>query len=275
MTPAKYYMTPAIHPTAIIHPQAKLGADVRIGPYAVIEGPAEIGAGCLIQAHAVITGHVRMGANNTIGYGAVLGADPQDHSFNPETVSWVVIGDNNRIREHVTIHRGTGEGSTTCLGSDCFLMAGAHLGHNSQVADRVVIANNVLLAGHVHIGQGVFLGGGSVFHQFVRVGRQAIVQGNSALAKDVPPFLMASSLNCVVGLNSVGLRRGGFSAAQRQEIKNAFKLLYKSGLNTAQALEAARQGSWGTEASEFFHFVANAKRRGICELYTKRHSAEE
>ena len=140
---------PLIHPTAIVHPDARLGAGVRVEPFAVINGPAEIGDGCVIQSHAVITGWTRMGANNTIGYGAIIGADPQDYAFKPETESWVILGDNNRIREYATIHRGTGERAETRVGSHCFLMVGVHVGHNTQIADRVVIANNVLLGGHV------------------------------------------------------------------------------------------------------------------------------
>lgn len=261
---------PLIHPTAIVHPEARLGAGVKIGPYAVIEGPAEIGDGCVIQAHAVITGWVRMGAGNAIGYGAIVGADPQDYAFNPETKSWVILGDNNRIREYATLHRGTGENAETRVGNNCFLMTGVHVGHNTQIADRVVIANNVLLGGHVHIGPGVFIGGGAVFHQFVQVGRQAIIQGNSAMSKNVPPFLIGAEINRVAGMNVVGMRRSGMSHEQRREVKDAFKLLYKSGLNTRQALEAAKQRSWGAEATAFFDFVAGAQKRGICDLMTSR-----
>ena len=263
-------MSTAIHPTAIVHPDAKLAADVRVGPYVVIEGPAEIGAGCLIQAHAIITGHVRIGVSNSIGYGAVIGADPQDYSFHPETESWVVLGDNNRIREYVTLHRGTKPDTSTRLGSNCFLMAGVHLAHNAEVADRVIIANNVLLGGYVRIDTGAFIGGGSVFHQFLRVGRQAMVRGNCSFSKDIPPFTIAAGVNTVAGLNAIGLRRSGLSEEQRQEIKDAFKLLYKSGLNTTQALQAASQRTWGPEAAEFFEFVAEAKRRGICGLMKSR-----
>ncbi len=259
---------PLIHPTAVIHPGAKLGAGVRVGPFAVIEGPAEIGEGCEIQAHAVVTGWVRMGARNRIGYGAIVGGQPQDYGFSPETESWVIIGDDNWIREYATLHRGTGAGTETRVGSHCFLMTGVHVGHNSQVADRVIIANNVLLGGHVHVGSGAFLGGGSVFHQFVHVGRQAMIQGNSKLSKSVPPFLIATALNRVVGLNVVGLRRSGQTAEQRKEIKDAFKLLYKSGLNTRQALAAAKERPWGAEAAEFFNFVAGSQKRGICSLWS-------
>jgi len=262
---------PLIHPTAIIHPGAKLGAGVRVGPFAIIEGPAEIGDGCEIQAHAIVTGWVRMGARNRIGYGAIVGGQPQDYGFAPETKSWVIIGDDNWIREYATLHRGTGEGTETRVGNRCFLMTGVHVGHNSQVADRVIIANNVLLGGHVHVGPGAFLGGGAVFHQFVSVGRQAMVQGNSKLSKNVPPFLIAAHLNLVVGLNVVGLRRSGMTPEQRREIKDAFKLLYKSDLNTHQALEAAKEHTWGAEATEFFEFVAASYERGICNLTTSHH----
>lgn len=262
--------SPLIHPTAIIHPEARLGAGVRVGPYAVIDGPAKIGDGCVIQSHAVITGWVRMGANNTIGYGAIIGADPQDYAFNAETKSWVILGDNNRIREYSTLHRGTGEGTETRVGSHCFLMTGVHVGHNSQLADRVVIANNALLGGHVHIGPGVFIGGGAVFHQFVHVGRQAIIQGNSALSKNVPPFLIGAEINGVAGINVIGLRRSGMTPAQRQEVKAAFTLLYKSGLNTSQALTVAQERHWGVEGDAFFAFVAGSKKRGICDLLTTR-----
>ena len=261
---------PLIHPTAVVHPEAVLGAGVRVGPYAVIEGPAQIGDGCVIQSHAVITGWVRMGANNTIGYGAILGSDPQDYAFDTATKSWVVIGDNNRIREYATLHRGTGEGTETRVGSNCFLMTGVHVGHNSVIADRVVIANNALLGGHVHIGPGVFIGGGAVFHQFVHIGRQAIIQGNAGMGKNVPPFLIGAEINRVAGINVIGLRRSGMSSAQRQEVKDAFKLLYKSGLNTSQALAAAQERQWGPEGTEFFAFVAESKKRGICDLLTSR-----
>ena len=261
---------PLIHPTAIVHPDAKLGEGVQVGPYAVIEGPAEIGKGCIIQSHAVVTGWVKMGAFNTIGYGAIVGSDPQDYAFDPRTVSWVILGEGNRIREHATLHRGTGEGTETRVGNHCFLMTGVHVGHNSQVGDRVVIANNVLLGGHVHIGNGVFIGGGAVFHQFVHVGRQAMIQGNSAMSKSVPPFLIGAEVNRVAGMNVVGMRRSGMSAAQRKEVKEAFKLLYKSGLNTHQALEAAKERTWGAEAALFFDFIAGSQKRGICDLMSSK-----
>jgi UDP-N-acetylglucosamine acyltransferase len=259
-----------IHSTAVIHPEAQLGAHVSIGPYAVIEGAARIGDGCTIQAHAIIAGTVEMGRENLIGYGAVIGAEPQDFAFKPEVRSAVRIGDGNKIREYCTIHRGTTEGSATTVGHGCFLMAGAHLAHNVTLGDRVIIANNALLGGHVQVGERVFIGGGCVFHQHIHVGRLAICQGGSAFSKDIPPFTTAADRNGIAGLNVVGLRRAGLSAAQRAEIKEAFALLYRRGLNTTQALAAAKERSWGPDAQSFFDFVAAAKKRGICDFLATR-----
>jgi UDP-N-acetylglucosamine acyltransferase len=259
-----------IHSTAVIHPDAVLGQNVKIGPYAVIEGAAKIGDECEIQAHAVIGAHVEMGRANLIGYGAIIGGDPQDFAFKPHIQSLVRIGDGNRIREYCTIHRGTTQHSITSVGSNCFLMAGAHLGHNVALGDHVIIANNSLLGGHVQVAERVFIGGGCVFHQHMCVGRLAICQGGSAFSKDIPPFTMAAERNGVAGLNVVGLRRAGLTAPQRAEIKEAFALLYRSGMNTTQALVAAGARSWGLEARAFFDFVAAAKKRGICDLLATR-----
>jgi len=257
-----------IHPSAVVDPSAELGADVKVGPFAVIEAGAKIGARCEIQAHAVVGGSVTMGEDNMIGYGAIIGGDPQDLAFRRETVSFVRIGDRNRIREYSTIHRGTGEGTATEMGDDCYLMAGAHMGHNSRIANHVILANNALLGGHVSMAERVFVGGGSVFHQFVRVGRLAITQGMSGVGKDIPPFTMAAEINFVAGLNVIGMRRAGMNAEQRQKVKDAFDLLYRSGLNVSQALEKAAEteAEWTPEVREFFEFVKGAKKRGVCAL---------
>jgi len=259
-----------LHPTAIIHPDARLGVNVTVGPYAVVEGAAVIGDRCEIQAHAIIGAHVEMGMDNVIGYSAVIGGDPQDFAFKPEIRSGVKIGNGNKIREFSTLHRGTHEGTFTSVGDGCFLMAGAHLAHNVALGNHVIIANNSLLGGHVHVGDRVFIGGGCVFHQFVRVGRLAICQGLSAFSKDIPPFTTAAERNGIAGLNVVGLRRAGFSAEQRTAIKDAFGLLFRRGMNTTQALTVARDLPLGPEAKEFFEFVAAAKKRGICDLITTR-----
>ena len=170
------------------------------------------------------------------------------------------IGAGNVIREHCTIHRGGTEGSATVIGDSNFLMVGAHLGHDCRIGNGVVIANNCLLAGHVRIDDRAFIGGGSRFHQGIRIGRLVMAEGR--FTKNLPPFLIAAK-NQVFGMNILGLRRAGFSPAERDEIKRAFKLLYESGLNTKQALEKAAETGFGPIGREFFDFVADAGKRGI------------
>jgi UDP-N-acetylglucosamine acyltransferase len=256
-----------IHPTAIIGSGAKIAANVEIGPHTVIGGAATIADGCVIGANVVIEGEVSIGRGNRIGHGAVIGGEPQDISFSPTTRSRVEIGEGNLIREQCTIHRGTTGDSATKIGDDNFLMVNAHVGHNCVIGNKVIIANNVLLGGYVMVNDQAFLGGGSVFHQNMRVGRLVIVQGRSGFGKDIPPFVIAAERNYVFGLNTVGLRRAGFSREQRDEIKRAFKLVYLSGLNTRQALEKSRENEWSEAGREFFRFVSDAiTKRGICPL---------
>ena len=255
-----------IHPTALVDPDAQIGKDVEIGPFSVIGPQAAIGDRTIMQSHVVIEGNVAIGTDNFVGHGAIIGAPPQDLSFSLERKTKVEIGNDNVIREYCTIHRGSLEGSVTKIGDKDFLMAGAHIGHNCEIGNNVIIANNCLLAGHVRVDDGVFLGGGSTFHQHMHVGRLVMVQGSSAFGKDLPPFVIAAERNSVFGVNVVGLRRAGFSAKDRDEIKAAFKLVYQSGLNVGQALERAAIMKFGAAAHEFLTFVANAKKRGICPL---------
>lgn len=249
-----------IHETAIIEAGAQIGAEVEIGPFSIVGAEAVIGEKCVIQSHVVIEGAVRMGAGNFVGHGAVIGAAPQDLTFQPQTRSRVEIGDSNVIREHCTIHRGATEGSATVLGDGNFLMVGAHVGHDCKIGNGVIIVNDCLLAGHVRIDDRAFIGGGSRFHQGIRLGRVAMAEGR--FTKNLPPFVIAAK-NQVFGVNILGLRRAGFSPADRDEIKRAFKLLYKSGLNTKQALEKAAETEFGAAGREFFDFVAEAGKRGI------------
>jgi UDP-N-acetylglucosamine acyltransferase len=256
-----------IHQTAVIDSGARIGANVQIGPNSVIGGAVIIGDDCVIGANVVIEGEVSIGRSNRIGHGAIIGGEPQDVTFSPATRSRVEIGERNIIREQSTIHGGTMADSATKIGDENFLMVNAHVGHNCVVGNKVIIANNCLLGGYVSVADGAFLGGGCVFHQFMRVGRLAIAQGASAFSKDIPPFLIAAERNYVFGLNTVGLRRAGFSSAQRDEIKRAFKLLYLSGLNTRQALEKSKETEWTELGRQFFRFVSEAiAKRGICPL---------
>jgi UDP-N-acetylglucosamine acyltransferase len=253
-----------IHPTAIVDPGATIGSGVEIGCYSVIGSGAIIGDNTRLQTHVILEGSVRLGARNFIGHGAVIGTAPQDLSFEPARKSGVEIGDDNVIREYCSIHRGTAEGSVTQVGSNNFLMVGAHLGHNCVVGNKVIIANNCLLGGYVTVEDGAFLGGGCVFHQFMRIGRLAITQGLSGFSKNIPPFVIAAEVNFVFGLNAIGLRRAGISAADRDQIKAAFRLVYTDGLNVAQALDRAATMELGPIAREFLDFVASSKKRGIC-----------
>ena len=255
-----------IHPAALVDPDAQIGADVEIGPFSVVGPQAVIGNKSIVHSHVVIEGNVVIGTGNFIGQGAIIGTPPQDLSFSPERKTKVEIGNDNVIREYCTIHRGSPEGSVTKIGDKNFLMAGAHLGHNCEIGNNVIIANNCLLAGHVRVDDAAFLGGGSTFHQHMHVGRLVMVQGSSAFGKDLPPFVIAAERNSVFGVNMIGLRRAGFSAQDRDEIRTAFKLVYLSGLNISQALEKAATMNLGAAAREFLDFVANAKKRGICPL---------
>lgn len=259
-------MRAKIHPTALVDPDAQIGADVEIGPFSIVGPQAVIGEKTIMQSYVVIEGEVAIGTGSFIGHGAIIGAPPQDVSFSPERKTKVKIGNDNIIREYCTIHRGSAEGSATKIGDKNFLMAGAHIGHNCVIGSDVIIANNCLLAGHVRVDDGAFLGGGSTFHQRMHVGRLVMVQGSSAFGKDLPPFVIAAERNSVFGVNVVGLRRSGFSAEDREQIKAAFKLVYLSGLNISQALEKGTRVRFGAPAREFLDFVANAKRRGICPL---------
>ena len=255
-----------IHPTALVNPDAQIGADVEIGPFSIVGSQATIGEKTIVQSHVVIEGEVVIGNGNFIGHGAIIGVPPQDVSFSPERKTKVEIGNDNIIREYCTIHRGSADGSATKIGDKNFLMAGAHVGHNCLIGNDVIIANNCLLAGHVRVDDGAFLGGGSTFHQHMHVGRLVMVQGSSAFGKDLPPFVIAAERNYVFGLNAVGLRRAGFSAKDRDEIKAVFQLVYQSRLNVGQALEKAATIKFGAAAREFLDFLANARQRGICPL---------
>jgi UDP-N-acetylglucosamine acyltransferase len=255
-------MSGLIHPTALVDASAKIGADVRIGPYTVIEEESVIGDNCEVRAHAVICRGTMLGPRNQIGYGAIIGAEPQDLAFKGDP-SRVLIGSGNRIREYVTIHRSSKKGGTTLVGNDNFIMGGVHLAHDVKVGNNSILANNTLLAGHVQIGDRVFMGGATIVHQHVRIGSLAITRGGTRLAKDVPPYFMAVNINQVSGINRIGLRRAGFSNETRRAIQAAFDLIYRSKLNVSQALEEIRQKFSTPEIAHLIEFIASSK-RGIC-----------
>jgi UDP-N-acetylglucosamine acyltransferase len=229
----------AVHPAAIVDPGARLAGDVEVGPYAIVEDGAVIGDRCEIRARATIKRFTTLGSDNTVHEGAVLGGEPQDVAFSGDE-SRLVVGQRNRIREGVTIHRSTTPGGATLVGSDCFLMAYVHVAHDDRIGDGVTIANNVALAGHVDLDDRCFLSGGVVVHQFCRVGRLAMIGGLSKVVQDCLPFVITDGNPARArGLNVVGLRRAGVKAAQLRTLKEAYRLLVRSGLPLESALERA------------------------------------
>ncbi|GBG58038.1 N-acetyltransferase [Sporomusaceae bacterium FL31] len=253
-----------IHETAVVHPGARIGKDVEIGPYAVIGENVLIDDGTKIGAHAVIDGWTSVGKNCVIYPGASIGSEPQDLKFRGEK-SYVFIGDNTKIREFATVNRATGEGEETRIGSNCMLQAYTHVAHNCVVGNHVIMSNAATLAGHVIVEDRAVIGGLSGVHQFVKIGRNAMVGGLTKIVQDVPPFVIVDGHPAKVsGLNSVGMSRAGINAASRSLIKKAYKLLYRSGLSLAQAIAMIEQEVDSCEEVEhFLRFLRNAE-RGIC-----------
>jgi len=237
----------AIHPTAIVSPQARLAADVKVGPYAVIGRDVEIGAGCEIGSHAVVEGPTIMGARNAVHPHAAIGRDPQDRKYRPGEDSRLEIGDDNTIREFATINRGTEEGGgATRVGNGCWLMASGHIAHDCVLGDNVVMANFASVAGHARIGDHVTMAGFSGAHQFCRIGNYSFVGIYSGVTRDVPPYvLVAGQPPKPRGVNVVGLRRHGFDAGQRANIERAYRTLYRQELSRAKAAQAIAEAARG------------------------------
>lgn len=249
----------SIHPLAYVDPKAELAADVVVGPFSYVEAGAVIGAGTIIDSHATIKHSTTLGENNYVGQGSVIGGDPQDRKYNGEP-TFLKIGDRNVFREYVTLHRATGEGKSTIIGNDCFIMAYCHIGHNCHVYDKVTIANSVGVAGHVTIEDLVNIGGMSGIHQFCRIGKVAMVGGFTKITRDVPPFcLVDGSEEEVRDINAVGLRRLGVTQDERLALHKACKLLFKSKIGLSNALEIVREEVMQTE--EVKYLVAFEERR--------------
>lgn len=230
-------MATLIHSTAVIHPGAELHPTVQIGPYAVIGDKVKVGPGTTIGAHVVLEGPTEIGARNHIFPGVAIGLEPQDLKYDGAP-TWVKIGDDNRIREYVTINRATGAGEATVIGNGNLLMAYVHVAHNCVIGNSVVIANSVALAGHVHIESRATIGGVLGIHQFVHIGRLAMVGGMSRIDRDVPPYMLVEgNPSRVRSLNLVGLKRAGITASEIGLLKKAFRTLYRSGYTLTQAWE--------------------------------------
>lgn len=263
-----------IHPTAIIHPGAKLASDARVGPYSVIDEGVELGPNCVIGPHVYLTGRTKVGAANTFHAGCVIGDAPQDLKYKNEPTG-LRIGDNNVFREHVTIHRSTKNPDETVIGSRNFFMQHSHVAHNCIIGDDTIIAGGALLAGHAVVQDRAFISGNCLVHQFCRVGRLAMMQGGSAISKDLPPFCVALRENKMCGLNVIGLRRAGFSTKERLELKQLYKALFRSGTNFREALGAAQKTFSSAPAKILLDFLAEAKRGVVTDIGKARGENED
>lgn len=262
-----------IHPTAIIDPKAKLDPTVRVGPCSVIDAGVEIGAGCIIGPHVYITGLTKIGAHNHFHAGSVIGDAPQDLKYDGQPTG-LRIGDHNTFREHVTVHRSSRLGEETVIGSHNYLMNHSHVAHNCAIGDHVILVNGALLAGHVVVQDRAFISGNCMVHQFTRVGTLAMMQGGSGVSQDLPPFTVARGGNGICGLNTIGLRRAGFTAEQRLELKRLYHLLFRSGANLRDAIAAAREQFHSGPAETMLKFVAEAK-RGVCTARATPYGEED
>lgn len=264
-----------IHPTAIVSPQALLADGVDVGPGAIIESDVTIGEGCRIGPYAIIRRYTSMGRLNVVDAHVVLGGDPQDFKFDTNSRSYLRIGDNNVFRECVTINRATGEGQATIVGNRTFWMVYSHAGHNAVIGDDVIFANGAAMAGHTTVERGAVISAHGVLHQFCWMGERVMIQGNAGSTMHVPPYVIVGRrLNCVLGLNVVGMRRAAdLTAEDRKQIKEAFVLTYRSGLSRAKALERMDACTdWRPPARGFREFVRKVYtavkpyNRGLCTL---------
>ncbi|HUT57444.1 MAG TPA: acyl-ACP--UDP-N-acetylglucosamine O-acyltransferase [Phycisphaerae bacterium] len=249
-----------IHPTAVVDPSARLGEDVEIGPHCVVEADVEIGPRTRLRSHVVIRRWTSMGADNVVEPTCVLGGEPQDLKFDPASETYLKIGDGNVFREGVTISRATTPGGATSVGSNTYWMAYSHAGHDVTVHDGAVLVNGSAIGGHCTIGERAFLSANVIVHQFAWVGKLVIAEGNGSIRSHVPPYTMVVGRNHMFGLNVVGLRRAkDLSDEDRRQIKEAYKLMYRSKLKPPEALrEMDARGDWGEAAAAFREFVRKA-----------------
>src|SRR5271157_412232 len=252
-----------IAPTARVHPEARIGAQCRIGEYCVIEQDVMLGVGCLLEPYVYVKRWTTLGEHNEISAGTVLGTDPLDKNFTGER-SYLRIGNANKIREHYTISRGTQPESVTTVGDGNYIMTSGHIAHNCTVGNNTVIASCALVAGQVEVEDQAFISGGVVIHQYSKIGRLAMIGGNTRVNLDVPPFFLYSDFNVAAkGLNMVGLKRAGFTLAEIGLLKNAYRLLYRSNLKLEEALMRIETEFPSPHTLYLVNFVRSSK-RGIC-----------
>lgn len=251
-----------IHPSAVVDPRAEIAEDASIGPYCVLEGPVRIGPGNEVLAHSYLSGNTRIGRKNRIGPHACIGTAPQSiGEFPPDT--GVVIGDRNTIREFATVHRSITAGEPTRVGDGNFIMSGGHVAHDCIIGDRCILTNGAFVSGHCVIGDRVNISSPVGVHQFVRIGRLAILSAGAGVGMDVPPFMLVEGRNTVRGLNVIGMRRAGIGAGARAEVKRIYKAIYLSGRNVSEAARELADEALCPEAQEVIDFCLAESRRGI------------
>jgi UDP-N-acetylglucosamine acyltransferase len=251
-----------IHPTALVHPEARLHPTVEVGPYSVIGPQVSIGASTVVGPHVVIEGRTTIGEENRIFQFASIGAAPQDLKYAGEDTE-LIIGHRNQIREFTTLHRGTLQGGgVTRVGSQCLFMANSHVAHDCVVGDGVILANGVALAGHVTVEEFAICGGLSAVHQFTRIGRHAFISGGAMVAMDIPPYCTAQGDRAqLAGLNTVGLTRHGFTPEQLSRVKGAYKIVFRSGLGLREALaRVSAEFNGHPEIDLFVRFIEGSER---------------
>jgi UDP-N-acetylglucosamine acyltransferase len=251
-----------IHPTAIVDARAEIDPTATIGPYVIVDGPVVVGPGTRVLAHAVLTGHTTIGRDNVIHMGAVVGHAPQDVSYR-DAPTGLRIGDRNIIREHAEVHRATRPGQPTIIGDDNFLFARAHVAHDCRLGNRILVASGAMLAGHVQVDDQAYVSGNCVVHQFVRIGRLALLRGLSRTSRDVPPFCVMDGTHTVRAVNRVGLRRAGFTADQIRALRRAFGILFRTRRNLRRALAEVEAGEVTAEVAELLAFLRTST-RGVC-----------
>lgn len=252
----------AIHPTAIIDASATVHPSAQIGPHVVIDGPVSVGADCILGAGVVLLGNLSLGERCRVHSHAILGDVPQDRSFGGGE-SFVQIGADCIIREGTTIHRGTAAGSSTIVGDRCYLMTNTHVGHNCTLENDVTMITGAVLGGHVHVGPRAVISGNAAVHQFVRIGELAMISGLGKIVQDIPPFFMTDRDGALVGVNRVGLLRSGLTSAERDELKAAYRIVYRSGANRAETLRMLHEVVVTPAGQRLIDFLAADSRRGI------------
>ena len=263
-----------IHPTAIIHPKAKLDGTVEVGPYAVIDAGVSMGPGCIVGPHVYLTGMTEIGARNIFHAGCVIGGAPQDLKYKGDPTG-LRVGDENVFREHATVNRATAMDEDTVVGSNNLLMASTHVAHNCRLGNRIIMGNTSLLAGHVLVEDKAIISGSCLVHQFVRIGSLSMMQGGAAISKDLPPYTVARGYNSICGLNIIGLRRMGMTAEERLELKKAYRMVFREGRILREAIQAALAEEFkGTAARTMLEFMA-ASQRGVCAHRSRADTDEE